>query len=538
MYSAIQTDRCAVQENIYRKRRMNRYWAFDIQKNEYIPAAEPALSLFPTIVDKKQMTVYCRQHRQWERITAFSHNILTAACGIRYEGPFTGDKTLFNYGYDVIRRGNTYYIRVESQVVDTRHRRLLESQFELNVDRKVLYKEGKAVFESEDINCALCKKITDQLIDDIGELYHVQFGLKPGVASQLTGFNVILGYMLNPFNVNFYKIARHWGLNPYDKDFTSLSSGDTPDAENEMFSSLGIRPTKAVRKLYQQKPYGVICYAAAHDLGITDVNILQKTACTDFYNFLSFYMISFAGGDIQYAIRYPMRRFAADMLELVDQKTLWNSVMRTVHHFMQPDIPHNIISDGLNLYEVCAQSLTEREKKEILHEGFNTYTHDFLVRRQDGLVREGKMAMQAAEDNTPFPIEPQFLALEYKAGPGFIEDPVTKIRRPVADHERFCFYVAQNWGTLKKIGSKMHNCVGWAYKNAVQERRCTIVFAMYRDKYRICIEVTPEFGVRQVLGPCNKELTGEAMDAFWEWCSARHIIRSRVFKNAVMLAPV
>lgn len=81
----------------------------------------------------------------------------------------------------------------------------------------------------------------------------------------------------------------------------------------------------------------------------------------------------------------------------------------------------------------------------------------------------------------------------------------------------------------------MHNCVGWGYTNAVKERRATIVYALYKDKFKICIEVTPKFSVRQSLGPSNTPLEGEALEAYHEWCEKKNIQFVKAF--GVHLAP-
>lgn len=61
------------------------------------------------------------------------------------------------------------------------------------------------------------------------------------------------------------------------------------------------------------------------------------------------------------------------------------------------------------------------------------------------------------------------------------------------------------------------------------ERRATIVYAKYRGKYKICIEVTPQFEVRQALGPSNSKLSGDALEAFIEWCDKKDIRRTYAF---------
>lgn len=45
----------------------------------------------------------------------------------------------------------------------------------------------------------------------------------------------------------------------------------------------------------------------------------------------------------------------------------------------------------------------------------------------------------------------------------------------------------------------------------------------------ICIEVSPDFTIRQAFGPCNNELDGEAFKAYSEWCQEKHIVRRKAF---------
>ena len=106
---------------------------------------------------------------------------------------------------------------------------------------------------------------------------------------------------------------------------------------------------------------------------------------------------------------------------------------------------------------------------------------------------------------------------------------------PVSDEERYCFFVAKDSYTLKVIGSEMSNCVGWGYKEAVKERRATIVYAMHQGKYKICIELTPQFTIRQAFGPHNSHLRDEAFEAYSEWCKEKRIVRQNAF--SVHVAP-
>ena len=510
---------------------MNRFWTYNPAKNVYMRSKSEPLSAFPTIIDTVDMQVWCRSCRRWENIVAFSQNVLKSGCGKLYTGPFCRDKSVFTYGFDVMRHGGVFHIKYHSQKVATDYRRLVGNEYDLDIVKKRLFKNGKETFERKEISEPLCDDITSQIMDEIGYAYKNTLGIKPTVTSSLKGFQLILGYILCPFNVNFFVISRHWGLNPYDADFTSLSSGDTPDAENEMFESLGLRPTKSLRKMYQKLPQGLIGYVAAKDLGFTDVNLLIKSATLKWYTFFQSHLISFADGSVHYNIRTGLLRFVRDALALSEQKTVWNTINRTVTNFADEPYQRMYITDGINMYRGLAEYLTDGDKREIMKEGFNVYTHDYLLRRQNtlaGIRREDEWE-DARAANVHFTIEQAFLNLEYKTGESFRINPVTKAREAVPDEDRYCFYVAKNSLELKEIGSEMHNCVGWGYSESVLARRATIVYAMYKKRYKICIEVSPAFTIRQAFGPCNSELTGEALEAFAEWCKEKNIVRKKVF---------
>ncbi|MBQ4377631.1 MAG: PcfJ domain-containing protein [Treponema sp.] len=520
---------------------MNRFWSFDSRNNSYTPTEGEPLSVFPTILDLKKKLVYCRRHKQWEKILGISTNKVMSLCGKIYFPPFMHDYSVFHYGYDVVRRAETYFVRVKSQKVATNRRQLVNTDFSINLEQKKIFHGENAVSRDDEIAGILCREVSLQIVDELSETVKNRFGYKPTVTSSLSGFPLILGYMLSPFNVNFYRISHHWGLNPYDADFTFLSSGDTPTAENEMFSSMGVKPTKTVRKLYQKFPEGMVAYAAMKDLGFSDPNLLQKSATKDFYKFFNSFNISFAGGDIAYGMRETIRLFVQDMLQIANQKTVWNSIERTVKFHQQKRnnsdfviYGHSgIVNDAFNMYPPCAPHLSEREKHEILREGVNDYTHDFLLRRNRELQNEGIIAGkdEAVDRNVVFPLEQKFLDLEYKCGEEYKMNSATGKREKVPDEDRWCFYVAKDSDTLKTIGSEMSNCVGWGYKNAVNERRATIVYAMYKKQYKICIEVTPGFMIRQAFGPHNSNIYGEAQKAYSEWCREKNIVFRKVFSQ-------
>ena len=77
----------------------------------------------------------------------------------------------------------------------------------------------------------------------------------------------------------------------------------------------------------------------------------------------------------------------------------------------------------------------------------------------------------------------------------------------------------------------MHNCVGWGgYGDSMEKGRCIIVYALYKNKFRICIELSPDFYIRQALGPHNQPLEGDDYKAFYEWCKEKGIKHKKAFR--------
>lgn len=70
------------------------------------------------------------------------------------------------------------------------------------------------------------------------------------------------------------------------------------------------------------------------------------------------------------------------------------------------------------MYAGISAFLTDREKKKL----FNTYTHDFLIRRQNQLSNQERRIKNRKEEKIKFDIEQEFLDLEYKCGKDFYLD--------------------------------------------------------------------------------------------------------------------
>ena len=242
-------------------------------------------------------------------------------------------------------------------------------------------------------------------------------------------------------------------------------------------------------------------------------------------------MISFTGGEANYDFRIPLKEYVANLIEITNnQKAVFNSIERTVSFFIENHNNLSVVADGINMYYNARENLSNKEKKDIMHEGFNQYTHDFLVRRLGALAPYSNKKIL----NKHFELDSNILRLEYKTGDDYINIKNNKGEVesvPVKDEDRYCFYIPKCTNDLKTIGSEMHNCVGWGgYGKSMDKGECIIVYALHKNKFRICIELSPGFYIRQALGPHNQPLEGDDYAAFYEWCKEKGIQRKKAFR--------
>ena len=107
-----------------------RYWGYNANKNKFEPFRQEPLSLFPTVIEPKTHTVFCRRCHRWEYIRLAGRKRLMSECGKVYTRPFVTENRLVDYGYDIQKRDNAYFIRIRYQRASNENRRL---QYIINI---------------------------------------------------------------------------------------------------------------------------------------------------------------------------------------------------------------------------------------------------------------------------------------------------------------------------------------------------------------------------------------------------------------------
>ena len=98
------------------------------------------------------------------------------------------------------------------------------------------------------------------------------------------------------------------------------------------------------------------------------------------------------------------------------------------------------------------------------------------------------------------------------------------------DKERFLFELPKSTDDLYLISDKMHNCVGYLYRNKVLSKQSYIVTLEDKKIHRgvACIEIresqeNSNLTIVQALGPCNRRIEKEYIPIIQKWMKLKHI---------------
>ncbi|MBO4319152.1 MAG: PcfJ domain-containing protein [Treponema sp.] len=485
---------------------MIKYWVYNQTIDGFIESECQPCPVTPTILDCKKRLVFCHLHKTWEKISGIQDNAIKSECGTLMRKPFIKEYAEFIYGYEILNTGGIYYITVLSQISSTNGIKTSEQYMRIDPFKKEITCDGIFLRNIETAENILCKEVIDTIIDDIREKYKIKFGIKPETSTKLSGLTLLFAFIKCPYNLNFFMIAHYWDINTDDYNFTELSHGACPDAQSWMLKTMNITPTRKLKKMYIDEPKSIVYYAAAHFLGFTDVNLLQKSTSENFRFLIDYFTIRFplekTGSRME-----GLKTFTKDMLEFNSQINVWNSLTKIARLYRSSDGIY--VTDGIRLYSKSSPYITKKEKFMIMKQGFNRNIHDFLVNSYQDIFNK------TIRRNVKFNIEQYYLDLESI----IVSDCLQTAN---SDDGKWNFLVAKDSETLRTIGSQMHNCVA-SYTESVIKRLSTIIYATNKRKFKICIEIAPNMVIRQAYGPCNQKLSGDSLNIFNLWCHQKNL---------------
>lgn len=294
-----------------------------------------------------------------------------------------------------------------------------------------------------------------------------------------------------------------------------------PDFTNRMFADLKIKPSKTIRKTYQEYSFSPILYKFWTEIGIKDVNVINqhlKDGVVIKYLMSNWGRYDRDTGTIEFGSKEMIFSFFRESLGFMTEKAAIKTLLKSLEfcykkvnknsdvgydctYFSSPN--HQIFNDTINMMQSAWPYLDAEVKKEILKEGITKHLHDNLV----NFCRNLKIGDRyAVFENTD-----ELRVFEWETK----KDDYSRIYR---------FVIPENENELSQWGSKFHNCVGWGgYGSRIKSGETAVVGCFSGSTPVACIEVSPTKKLQQAWAPCNKALSGEAREVVIDWCELKFI---------------
>ena len=192
------------------------------------------------------------------------------------------------------------------------------------------------------------------------------------------------------------------------------------------------------------------------------------------------------------------------------------------NHLIEPMLngqtSNDTMKDAFSMYVDNFNHLPEPLKKRILKDGFTEDVHNRMCEalgraatRYGSRCKKNKEDVKYSEDE---------LKLEYKITKMIKDEKTGEEKEKVL----YLFELPKNTDDLYLISEKMHNCVGYAYRSAVLEKKCLIMTLEDKTIHKgvACIEIVSQQGGRfdnicQALGPCNNRIEKKYIPIIQRW---------------------
>lgn len=291
-------------------------------------------------------------------------------------------------------------------------------------------------------------------------------------------------YVRTPFELRLFPLVERF------KELEVIRNDDL-EGYNHLCAFLGIRSNRTLWNLFCKNPFVLIRYKLMLRLGFRDFNVISR-------------MLGGEGDEIFGYIEYPERYesefyerqvasvdglcesfsnmafFCEKSIEMRGEIVTLNAVLRG------NDMGRYERNDTYSMFHAYYNEMTEEMRTEVLRDGITTHSHTIL----------GKLAYTLKNKNVIF---------KYDKAQKKLQDEI----------EGWKFLLPKDSYTLKDIGMALHNCVA-SYKESVISKRCTIVYAIFENEFRLCIEVRGK-NVHQYRADRNATPSGEDFRIFKIW---------------------
>lgn len=350
------------------------------------------------------------------------------------------------------------------------------------------------------------------------------FGFAPQYEYGTTNYEKIRNFISYPFAPQFAAITK---IEECGTPILSQLRTD-PLCIEKLFQFVGIPCTPFMRRQFLINPTTIYIMLIMQRLGFTDYNVINSIVANYKKEFSSIWGIDITPVEMHHGIvaftfsKDSANRFTFTLPDLNAEEfcSLFLNELgeRKTCRMLDSYFSNRTAIDAGNMFVSLYKTgrITADIKKQIFHEGFTDYNHNVLVHCCELYQQESYQNRHIRNTNsTMHPLENQtFKYSKYEK----------KLRY---ETDGYSFIPAEDTNRLLDISEKMHNCVGYAYRNKALSHDCIIVYAKDYDTYQACIELRPEqnkkFTMVQCLASCNKPVTSRLKEACFAWANKYHI---------------
>lgn len=115
--------------------------------------------------------------------------------------------------------------------------------------------------------------VMEAALDVLRESTKAIYGIKPTVITKFEGVEKICAYVERPFDINIILLKNFFAD---FGDFDRIFPYESTDNYKIICRLLEIKPPRSLRKAYAKNPYAIIWYMIFKQLGVKDINFMQK----------------------------------------------------------------------------------------------------------------------------------------------------------------------------------------------------------------------------------------------------------------------
>ena len=488
----------------------------------------------------KRVMAYCKIHNAWEPVKGIltgtnGKHLFSSSCGSILPPPYINYFSSVPFAYNIRTFSNDNFITFIVYCIYYKNDKKIKT--ELTFTLSTLTGEIENVekkFDVDNDKLEIPPELIEYIVMLAGKSFMKDFGFSPTLTSRVHDISVISGYVKYPFNANLCELQKISGM----KDF-KIARDDSLN-ENKMYDFLNIKPTKKLRKKYQEYPFAPIAWKFFEGLEFKDSNIFVPYLDNDIvYKFLTFHWVRYdeQSRKIIYSGDDKIAFFVKESMKLNKEKTVLSALLVCLEtEDSQTEAEgFSYLMDSISMIQNNFEHIPEDIRKEIFHDGITKRTHDNIVNMLNNMgFREEENPLfgnlfhgimpdflskfgNHVNSYEPFPYSPADLLLEYQevnAKTGEIE---LEFSLPKTEKE------------LIEFGRAMHNCVGWGFYTAdVRSRKDTIVAVYVNGKADMCLEVKNK-SIVQALGVCNKQLNNSQRAIIRDWADRKIIKKGVVY---------